>query len=109
LIASISALQRFANFRSTDTTKGVFDKAIQAQSFTSETADQSVGPAAAWLSALAQKNCQLGECLRRLLRRRGSLCAAPRGLSDAELRRLGLSRETLARDACARCDRIADH
>jgi hypothetical protein len=28
-----------------------------------------------------------------------------RGLSDAELRRRGLSRDTLARDVCASCDR----
>jgi hypothetical protein len=30
-----------------------------------------------------------------------------RGLSDAELQRRGLSRDTLARDACASCDRAA--
>jgi hypothetical protein len=28
-----------------------------------------------------------------------------RGLSDAELRRRGLSRDSLARDVCATCDR----
>jgi hypothetical protein len=30
-----------------------------------------------------------------------------RGLSDAELRRRGLSRDTLARDVCASCDKTA--
>ena len=31
-----------------------------------------------------------------------------RGLSDAELHRRGLSRDTLARDVCQSCDRTAD-
>jgi hypothetical protein len=30
-----------------------------------------------------------------------------RGLSDAELQRRGMSRDTLARDVCAACDRAA--
>ena len=32
-----------------------------------------------------------------------------RGLSDTELRRRGLSRDTLARDICNACDRSAGH
>lgn len=36
-----------------------------------------------------------------------SLYEELRGLSDAELKRRGLSRDTLARDACQTCDRSA--
>ena len=36
-----------------------------------------------------------------------SLYEELRGLSDAELRNRGLSRDTLARDACETCDRSA--
>jgi hypothetical protein len=32
-----------------------------------------------------------------------------RGLSDAELQRRGLSRDTLARDVCSSCDRTGGH
>ena len=56
------------------------------------------------------------------LRRRVATCASTcmdyydaamlyeqlRGLSDAELRKRGLERETLAQHACATCDRVAN-
>jgi lipase chaperone LimK len=108
LIASISAFRRFADFRSTDTTKGVFDMAIQAQPFTNETADQSVGPAAARLRWLVQRAASWANTYADYYAA-AALYEQLRGLSDAELQRRGLSRETLARDACARCDRIVDH
>jgi len=82
--------------------------AIQAQPFTSETADQSVGPAATWLRSLAQRTASWANACADYYAA-AALYEQLRGLPDAELRRRGLSRETLVRDACARCDRIADH
>src|SRR5262245_14954174 len=85
-------------------TRGLFVMAIQRQPFVSEPAADKVAPVAArltlwgrgivrWIDAFADyyAAAALYEHLRRL--------------SDAELQRRGLSRETLARDVCASCDR----
>jgi hypothetical protein len=81
--------------------------AIQAQIFVCQPADGSVGPVTAWLRLLRQRVVACANTCADYYAAAG-LYEHLRGLSDGELRRRGLSRETLARAACARCDRTAE-
>ena len=61
-------------------------------------------------STLADQLRALGRCILNAFNVARDYCAAAaiydemRGLSDAELKRRGLSRDTLARDICKACD-----
>ena len=76
--------------------------AIQGQPFVSEPAGDMVAPIAARLTLLGRRIATWADACADYYAA-AALYEQLRGLSDAELQRRGLLRETLARDLCARC------
>src|SRR5262245_47991056 len=83
---------------------GSFDMAIQTQSFGRESAGASLVPATAWLKSLGQRVVNWAKTYADYYEAAASY-EHLRCLSDTELQRRGLSRETLARDLCLNCRR----
>ena len=76
-----------------------------AQPFPTEAAasSESAAPVSDWIKAMGQRvSAWASTCADYYSA--AALYDQLRGLSDAELRRRGLSRDTLARDACKACD-----
>jgi hypothetical protein len=78
-----------------------------AQSFEAETAasPESAPSVPEWLKSVGQRASAWASACADYYSA-AALYDGLRGLSDAELRRRGLSRDTLARDACQACDTL---
>ena len=76
-----------------------------AQPFPTEAAASSESPAPVsdWIQSMGQRMSAWASACADYYSA-AALYDELRGLSDAELRRRGLSRDTLARDACKACD-----